>query len=1098
MRLELLLVALVCCSCIAVHQEDAIHMDDDVSAARMDVLAATGQQQASTLEAPGPAEAAMSRSAKTNVRDKILLLARQLGPEGMQITKLLGKGLAEGGDAKFGEPRQAVALGDSSELAKPKVTQCLTLLRKEAHNLQTDSSSKGRELADALRAIAQGKAEDGARSRSATPSSVAIKTANSGDEQRYWTPKKFKRSKDGPNYDCPKGYRPCDMESVRSFVQDAAAKGPTLMRSLFTEYADKDKKEVEKVCKGKETPKWVKGLPPPTWVRPSELLGDDWGRRRRRRRKKGGKRKTAVQQTRKKGPWNDMETDCRSCIACPVWKQTLACVPMLDSWSRNQSDEKLARKFCAKVTRRKRKGDAKGRHTGDLEAFGCFGDKNHPQYKKRPFVVEGWVSKKKSGKGSEDPSTDPKVDFHQAVDTLSYLTCSTPRMDKARKESEKCWDAKKAQCKQSADNKKTCADGEYASMLFRLDMRTYIIALLNFVQMAFALGKPMVCHWVGPLSKLPELWKIFPDLYDKAPAGKSIAGSKAKCYKGHKHCHVALGGIHLDKQMRCTQRAEQCTRLPSKSLGEGATWGAIGKGIKKVASAGGKYMKKKIFNGAISLFEKHVVKKYRLEALWNEFKPFIKAKLNGKPGLKESRILLRQVLTGKLSEAVSTSLAPLVIRFMATQHAGYRAGTMSLQNVIDVFVTDLKVSHCPTFGQLVDIATPSFVVTNQNWRANGLRGFARGEEAEGSFKVWTLYMSKATNGWWCDAAMQHSGVSFLKGPKRKTKGKSSELLGDVWGRRRGRRRRRRRRRRANQRKRKSRPTRKKRSTRKWNMGHEFKQWSKKNWSKKLKNWKTGNEGVCPFVSVSLEGERGEVVKKLRNKNDRARYSSPYGMSRICWEGRSNECPFVPHTNLANKDGMLLWKNDGTFRGDKTEEIELAWHPKWRNVICQNPSPSNAGENEIPFWKLSDDGKAKDAKCKNRYIGTEGAKARGLECVVKYTMSMDKCSTCCCKGGLIKSDLKADLIVDNKWHCKNWFTGYAEPAVQLFQALIRSYISTQFLAPSCYKPAWKLQSPSERELGDNDSQGRRGGGGMSAGTGFVLSSGNRAGNSERLR
>jgi len=122
------------------------------------------------------------------------------------------------------------------------------------------------------------------------------------------------------------------------------------------------------------------------------------------------------------------------------------------------------------------------------------------------------------------------------------------------------------------------------------------------------------------------------------------------------------------------------------------------------------------------------------------------------------------------------------------------------------------------------------------------------------------------------------------------------------------------------------------------------------------------------------------------------------------------------------------------------------------------------------------------------------------CMAKFEVTVDKCSTCCCRGGVIKSGVASNLIVDGNVDCQTWFSALADAAVRAMVLALRAAMSSKYMSTPCYEPAWKarhnLKGKPSFELGEE--AGRRGGGSMGSTGNFALSQGsNRAGNDEAL-
>lgn len=161
-----------------------------------------------------------------------------------------------------------------------------------------------------------------------------------------------------------------------------------------------------------------------------------------------------------------------------------------------------------------------------------------------------------------------------------------------------------------------------------------------------------------------------------------------------------------------------------------------------------------------------------------------------------------------------------------------------------------------------------------------------------------------------------------------------------------------------------------------------------------------------------------------------------------------------------------------------------------------------------------------------------------ECAAKFVINIDKCRTCCCKEGLIRSGIKSELVTENGPYCRTWFNSVPDMLTRAWASLYRSFISLQTLGTTCFTRQWCRGCPGQKgnknyqkickdliskdpkgddikcekqilpscksntkganQVGESSTarQGRRGGGALFAQSAFTVGTSNRAGNSER--
>merc|ERR1719506_1745950 len=105
------------------------------------------------------------------------------------------------------------------------------------------------------------------------------------------------------------------------------------------------------------------------------------------------------------------------------------------------------------------------------------------------------------------------------------------------------------------------------------------------------------------------------------------------------------------------------------------------------------------------------------------------------------------------------------------------------------------------------------------------------------------------------------------------------------------------------------------------------------------------------------------------------------------------------------------------------------------------------------------------------------KDSGLDCLAKFDLSLDKCSTCCCKGPIVKSSLKSKLVIDDHHYCQTWFSTLADPWIRVTNLFMGSFVNLLYLSTPCYEPLWKMKNRGKKGemLGEEEAVGRRAGG-----------------------
>merc|ERR1719409_1360197 len=165
------------------------------------------------------------------------------------------------------------------------------------------------------------------------------------------------------------------------------------------------------------------------------------------------------------------------------------------------------------------------------------------------------------------------------------------------------------------------------------------------------------------------------------------------------------------------------------------------------------------------------------------------------------------------------------------------------------------------------------------------------------------------------------------------------------------------------------------------------------------------------------------------------------------------------------------------------------HASAASTICWHQQ-----KNECPM--VPDVTKKTDTRTKESYKEYSYPSTVGKPlCLARFDLTLSSCSTCCCKGGLLKSGVKSSLLMNNDKDCRAWFASFIDTGVRTTLTIYRAKTGALQYTNVCYGPGYKGEE-STSDLGE--SVGRRAGGGMSSGGSFTLSSGsNRAGNDEAL-
>jgi len=85
----------------------------------------------------------------------------------------------------------------------------------------------------------------------------------------------------------------------------------------------------------------------------------------------------------------------------------------------------------------------------------------------------------------------------------------------------------------------------------------------------------------------------------------------------------------------------------------------------------------------------------------------------------------------------------------------------------------------------------------------------------------------------------------------------------------------------------------------------------------------------------------------------------------------------------------------------------------------------------------------------RWDGVTFDNAAKAHCVAKFEITLDRCSTCCCHGGVVESGVDSVLILNDSLDCRSWFSALADSTVRFTVSFIRSSIMTRYLSTPCY-------------------------------------------------
>jgi len=122
----------------------------------------------------------------------------------------------------------------------------------------------------------------------------------------------------------------------------------------------------------------------------------------------------------------------------------------------------------------------------------------------------------------------------------------------------------------------------------------------------------------------------------------------------------------------------------------------------------------------------------------------------------------------------------------------------------------------------------------------------------------------------------------------------------------------------------------------------------------------------------------------------------------------------------------------------------------------------------------------------------GVDTKGLECMAKFEITVMKCSTCCCKKGILNYGVSSDLIWDKRIGCRTWMAALADVMERVKMLLFNAGVHAIDLSVPCYERGGK-----DEEVGEAEAVGRRAGGFSAQGTVTLSAGGNRAGNDEAL-
>ena len=74
----------------------------------------------------------------------------------------------------------------------------------------------------------------------------------------------------------------------------------------------------------------------------------------------------------------------------------------------------------------------------------------------------------------------------------------------------------------------------------------------------------------------------------------------------------------------------------------------------------------------------------------------------------------------------------------------------------------------------------------------------------------------------------------------------------------------------------------------------------------------------------------------------------------------------------------------------------------------------------------------------------------LQCVAKIQVSIDTCSSCCCRDGYIKAETKSALVIRNIPNCPSWFSTTVDGPIRLVANLLRMIILMRQFPEPCFE------------------------------------------------
>lgn len=108
--------------------------------------------------------------------------------------------------------------------------------------------------------------------------------------------------------------------------------------------------------------------------------------------------------------------------------------------------------------------------------------------------------------------------------------------------------------------------------------------------------------------------------------------------------------------------------------------------------------------------------------------------------------------------------------------------------------------------------------------------------------------------------------------------------------------------------------------------------------------------------------------------------------------------------------------------------------------------------------------------KNNVTGLNNYTFPGLslpKCTAKFEINLEKCTTCCCKGGLLTANIRSSLVVEHNQNCAQWFTMFADPLMRLTVSVIKAMQTALFLGDTCYMRKYCLKHVCNKKFQDKD-------------------------------